>query len=362
MFHKSYYNGLGNICQDSDNTKIMKIAFYDTKPYDKPWFDALAQNYGCEIKYLEYHLNSDTARFAHDCSCVCVFVNDVVDKDTIGILAENDVKLIALRCAGYNNVDLKAACEAGITVVRVPEYSPASVAEHAMALLLCVNRKIHRAYSRTRENNFNINGLIGFDLSGKTAGIIGTGKIGSVFARICAGCGMKVAAFDPNPDEKFIGEYLPLEQVFSQSDIISLHCPLIPATKHMINAESLAIMKDNVVIINTSRGGLIDTSALIKALKSRKLYGAGLDVYEEEADYFFEDFSAEIIPDDELARLLSFPNVVMTSHQAFFTEEATKAIAQTTLENIQEFAQVGATVPGRPLKNMICCDNVRKLS
>jgi D-lactate dehydrogenase len=332
----------------------MKIAFYDTKPYDKPWFDRLAPEFGCEIKYLDYQISADTARFAHSCEVVCVFVNDVVDSETIDILSGNGVKLIALRCAGYNNVDLKAACEKGLTVVRVPEYSPYSVAEHAMALLLCVNRKIHRAYSRTRENNFNINGLIGFDLHGKTVGIVGTGKIGSVFADICAGFGMRVIGYDPTPADGFAGEYLPLERVFRESDVISLHCPLIPQTRHMINSDSLASMKDGAVVINTSRGGLVDTSALIGALKSKKLYGAGLDVYEEEADYFFADYSAEIIPDDDLARLLSFPNVVLTSHQAFFTEEATEAIARITLQNIQSFSR------GKTIDNVICCDSVKK--
>jgi len=331
----------------------MKIIFYDAKPYDKPWFDRLAPQYDCEIKYLDYRLNVDTARLANGCEAVCVFVNDVVDKETLDILAEIDIKLIALRCAGYNNVDLKAACDKGIKVVRVPEYSPAAVAEHAMALLLCVNRKIHRAYSRTRENNFSINGLIGFDLRGKTAGIVGTGKIGSVFAQICNGFAMRVVGFDPSPSEDFVGEYLPLEQLFREADVISLHCPLVAQTRHMLNAESIASMKDGVVIINTSRGGLVDTSALIDALKSKKLYGAGLDVYEEEADYFFADYSAEIITDDDLARLLSFPNVVLTSHQAFFTEEATKEIAQTTLQNIQDFSR------GKSLVNEICCDNAK---
>jgi D-lactate dehydrogenase len=333
----------------------MKIAFYDTKPYDKPWFDRLSPEYNCEIKYLDYHLNADTARFAEGCGGVCVFVNDTVNKAAIDVLAGIGVKVVALRCAGYNNVDLKAACDSGMKVVRVPEYSPAAVAEHAMALLLCVNRKIHRAYSRTRENNFNINGLIGFVQRGKTAGIIGTGKIGSVFAELCCGFGMEVIACDPNPSECFPGKYLPLEQVLRQSDVISLHCPLIPQTRHMINGESIALMKDDAVIINTSRGGLVDTSALINALKTKKLYGAGLDVYEEEADYFFSDYSAEIITDDELARLLSFPNVVLTSHQAFFTEEATKEIAQTTLESIQAYSD------GNRLVNEICCDNAKKL-
>ncbi|MCL2036759.1 MAG: 2-hydroxyacid dehydrogenase [Oscillospiraceae bacterium] len=337
----------------------MKIAFYDVKPYDKPWFDRLAPEYDCEIKYLDYHLNVDTARFSETCEVVCVFVNDMVDKAAIDVLAEIGVKLIALRCAGYNNVDLKSACEAGIRVVRVPEYSPAAVAEHAMALLLCVNRKIHRAYSRTRENNFNINGLIGFDLQGKTAGIIGTGKIGSAFARICNGFGMRVIAYDPSPDENFVGDYFSLDEVFRQSDIVSLHCPLVPQTRHMLNGETIAALKDGVVIINTSRGGLIDTPALINALKSKKLYGAGLDVYEEEADYFFGDYSAEIITDDDLARLLSFPNVVLTSHQAFFTEEATRQIAETTLKNIQDFS---ASNNGGSFVNEITCDNVKRLN
>jgi D-lactate dehydrogenase len=339
----------------------MKIAFYDTKPYDKPWFDRLAPGYGCEIKYLDYHLNADTARFAHDCECVCIFVNDVADKPVISALAEAGVGLIALRCAGYNNVDLAAACDAGIRAVRVPEYSPAAVAEHAMALLLSVNRKIHRAYSRTRENNFNINGLIGFVLRGKTVGIIGTGKIGSVFAEICAGFGMNVIAYDPAPNPDFPGRYTTLERVLSQSDVISLHCPLIPATRHMINAETVALMKNGAVIINTSRGGLIHTPALIAALKSSKLYGAGLDVYEEEADYFFADYSAEIMTDDDLARLLSFPNVVLTSHQAFFTEEAMREIALTTLQSIEAFGQGGQVGQVGHLANEICCGNARTL-
>ena len=330
----------------------MNIAFYDTKPHDKPWFDRLSPANAVSIKYLDYRLNADTARFAEGSEAVCAFVNDVIDKAAVTALSEIGVKLIALRCAGYNNVDLKAACQAGIKVVRVPEYSPAAVAEHAMALLLCVNRKIHRAYSRTRENNFSINGLIGFDLRGKTAGIIGVGKIGGVFANICNGFGMEVIAYDPTPADGFVVEYLPLEEVFRRSDVISLHCPLVPQTRHIINGESIAAMKDGVVIINTSRGGLIDTSALIAALKSKKLYGAGLDVYEEEADYFFADYSAEIITDDDLARLLSFPNVVLTSHQAFFTEEATREIAQTTLNSVQAFAQ------GQTLVNEIHCDNV----
>ena len=338
----------------------MKIAFYDTKPYDKPWFDRLANEYGCEMKYLDFQLNVDTVHAAADCDVVCVFVNDIVNGEVIAALTQNNsgktAPLLALRCAGYNNVDLKTACELGLKVVRVPEYSPAAVAEHAMALLLCVNRKIHRAYSRTRENNFNINGLIGFVQRGKVAGIVGTGKIGSCFAQICAGFNMKVIAYDPTPitpKPDFISEYVPLEQVFSESDIISLHCPLVPATRHIINRDSIAKMKDGVVIINTSRGGLVETPALIESLKSKKIYGAGLDVYEEEADYFFADYSAEIITDDDLARLLSFPNVVLTSHQAFFTEEATKEIAETTLQSVKAFKEK------QPLTNEICCENAK---
>ena len=336
----------------------MNIAFYDTKPYDKPWFDRLCGEYSCEIKYLDYRLNADTARFALDCEAVCVFVNDVVDGATVAALAESNVKLIALRCAGYNNVDLKLACERGIKVVRVPEYSPAAVAEHAMALLLCVNRKIHRAYSRTRENNFNINGLIGFDLQGKTAGVVGLGKIGSVLARICNGFGMRVLACDPTPPEPlpdYVHELVSLERLLADSDVVSLHCPLIPQTRHIINRNSISAMKDKAVLINTSRGGLVDTSALIESLKAGKLYGAGLDVYEEEGDYFFADYSAEIMNDDDLARLLSFPNVVLTSHQAFFTEEATREIATVTLENIRAFAH------GELLANEVNCDNVKTI-
>ncbi|MCL2634806.1 MAG: 2-hydroxyacid dehydrogenase [Oscillospiraceae bacterium] len=315
----------------------MKITFFDTKPYDKPWFTRLAPEYNCEIRFLDYHLNADTASFA-DSEVVCAFVNDVIDEAAINVLSEKGVKLIALRCAGYNNVNLKAA-QGKLRIVRVPEYSPAAVAEHAAALMLSVNRKIHRAYSRTKENNFNINGLIGFDLIGKTIGIIGTGKIGKVFANICKGFGMAVIAYDPYPAEDFSGEYLPLDELFQKSDIISLHCPLNPQTRHMINSQTIGSMKEQAIIINTSRGGLIDTKALIDSLKSKKLYGAGLDVYEEEADYFFEDFSADIIADDDLARLLTFPNVVLTSHQAFFTEEAMEAIARVTLESVRAFSQ-----------------------
>jgi len=325
----------------------MKIAFYDTKPYDRVWFDALAENYEFEIVYFDFKLNIDTASLARGFEAICVFVNDEVGKETIDALYEYGVRLLALRCAGYNNVDFKSAWEK-IHIVRVPEYSPAAVAEHSMALLLTLNRKTHRAYSRTRDNNFNINGLIGMDLAGKNAGIIGTGKIGQVFAGICKGFGMEVYAFDPYPTKDLDVKYVGLKELLEKSDVISLHCPLTPETRHIINRENLEKMKPHAIIINTSRGALIDTSALIEALKNRVIGGAGLDVYEEESEYFFEDLSDTIIEDDELSRLLTFPNVLLTSHQAFFTEEAMREIARVTLENIKAF------VIGIPLENEIC--------
>lgn len=314
----------------------MKIAFYDTKPYDKIWFEPLSHEYSQSIKFFENKLNRDTAALAKGYKAVCVFVNDIIDKDTIDILYENGVEIIALRQAGYNNVDFKSAY-GKIHVVRVPAYSPAAVAEHAMALLLTVNRKIHRAYSRTRENNFSINGLMGIDLRGKTAGIIGTGKIGKIFIEICKGFGMNVLAYDLYPSNDVDVRYVGIDELFADSDVISLHCPLTADTRHIINQESIKKMKDGVMIINTSRGALIDTSALIDALKNQKMSAAGLDVYEEEEEYFFEDMSNKIIEDDELARLLTFPNLVITSHQGFFTREAMSAIAETTLENLRAY-------------------------
>lgn len=329
----------------------MKIAFYDTKPYDKVWFDSLSDEYGCEIKYFDFKLNAETAPLAKGADAVCIFVNDDADSQALTVLHENGIKLLALRCAGYNNVDFKTAHKK-IHVVRVPDYSPAAVAEHAMALLLTLNRKTHRAYSRTRDNNFSINGFIGIDLSGKTAGIIGTGKIGRVFAGICKGFGMEVLAFDPYPAEGLDVTYVGLDELLEKSDVVSLHCPLTPDTRHIINSTSLGKMKPHAIIINTSRGALIDTSALIDALKNRRVGGAGLDVYEEESEYFFEDLSDTIIEDDELSRLLTFPNVLLTSHQAFFTEEAMREIAQVTLGSVKAY---GA---GDALENEICykCD------
>ncbi|MCL2089538.1 MAG: 2-hydroxyacid dehydrogenase [Oscillospiraceae bacterium] len=316
----------------------MKIAFYDTKPYDRIWFEPLAAGYDYSIKFFEYKLTADTAPLADGYDAVCVFVNDTIDAEVIDILYDRGIRLIALRCAGYNNVDFKHSY-GKIHITHVPSYSPAAVAEHAAALLLTVNRKTHRAYVRTRDNNFNINGLIGMDLNGKTAGIIGTGKIGRIFIDICRGFGMDIIAYDPFPIDGADFSYVPLQTLYAKSDIISLHCPLNGDTKHIINSAALQQMKPQAIIINTSRGGLIDTAALIESLKAKRIGGAGLDVYEEESEYFFEDYSTDIVEDDELARLLSFPNVVVTSHQGFFTREAMQAIAMVTLENIHAFAE-----------------------
>ncbi|HOL83983.1 MAG TPA: 2-hydroxyacid dehydrogenase, partial [Thermoclostridium caenicola] len=276
---------------------MKNIAFFDTKPYDRIWFDRLKDKYGFEFKYFESKLNSDTAVMCDGLDGVVAFVNDVIDEKTISILSDQDIRILALRCAGYNNVDFKAAY-GKIHVVRVPAYSPHAVAEHAMALLLTLNRKIHRAYIRTRDFNFSINGLTGFDLFGKTMGVVGTGKIGRVFVDICKGFGMKVIAYDPFPAKDSGIEYVELEELFRRSDIISLHAPLTKETYHIINQDSIALMKDGVIIINTSRGALIDSEALLEAIKNGKIGGAGLDVYEEESDIFFEDYSNAIIQDD----------------------------------------------------------------
>jgi len=324
----------------------MKIAFYDTKPYDRIWFEPLSEEYGYTLKFYDHKLNADTAVLAGGYDAVCVFVNDTADARVVELLCSQGVGLIALRCAGYNNVDLKAAA-GRIKVVRVPNYSPAAVAEHAAALLLSVNRRTHRAYTRTRDNNFSINGLMGVDLRDKTAGIIGTGRIGQLFVKILQGFGMRVVAYDARPDEKLNVEYVSLEELYTSSDVISLHCPLTSDTYHIINRNRVEQMKEGVILINTSRGALVDTDALLEGLKTRKIGGAGLDVYEEEEDFFFEDLSNEIIVDDDLARLLSFPNVLVTSHQAFFTREAMQAIAMVTMENLYAFSN------GKPLKNEI---------
>lgn len=325
---------------------MKKIIFFDTKSYDEEWFND--QNNGeFEIKYIEHKLDSDTAYMAKGFDAVCAFVNDDISADTINALYENGISVIAMRCAGFNNVDLKEAY-GKLHILRVPAYSPYAVAEHAMALLLTLNRKIHKAYNRTRENNFSIRGLAGFDLYGKTVGVVGTGKIGKVFVNICKGFGMKVLATDPYPAEGLDVEYVPIEELCRKSDIISLHSPLTEETRHMINKDLLSIMKKGVYIINTSRGLLVDSDDLLEAIKKEKIGGAALDVYEEEADLFFEDNSSRILQDDVLARLISMPNVIVTSHQAFFTKEALRNIARVTLDNLKDYFE------GKELKNEVC--------
>ena len=310
-----------------------KIAFFDAKEYDRQSFINSNIDDEFDIKYLETRLTSDTCKLAEGCDAVCVFVNDDVNREVIDKLQVMGVKLIALRCAGYNNVDIEYAY-GKIHVVRVPAYSPYAVAEHAMALLLTSIRRIHKAYIRTKDFNFSLNGLTGFDLHGKTVGVIGTGKIGRIFIDICRGFGMHIIAYDKFPATDSGIEYVTLDEIWEKSDIISLHCPLTEENKHMINATTMEKMKKGVVIVNTSRGGLIDAEALLEGIKARKVGAACLDVYEEEADVFFEDRSGHILNDDLLSRLISMPNVIVTSHQAFLTEEALNNIAETTVNNI----------------------------
>ena len=312
---------------------MIKVAFFDAKAYDKPSFDRYGSLQDVRFKYLETKLNEDTVDLARGCDAVCVFVNDTVNAAVIDRLYEYGVRLIALRSAGYNNVDLQAAF-GKIHVVHVPAYSRYAVAEHAIALLLTSVRRIHKAYNRTREFNFSLNGLTGFDFHGKTVGVVGTGKIGRIFIDICRGFGMNVIAYDRFPAKDSGITYVSLEELLEQSDIISLHCPLTDETRHMINAEAIGKMKKGVVIVNTSRGALIDAEALLEGIKARKIGAACLDVYEEEADVFFEDRSGHILNDDLLSRLISMPNVIVTSHQAFLTEEALNNIAETTVSNI----------------------------
>ena len=314
---------------------MIKVAFYDTKEYDKPSFERYGALFDMQFRFVESKLNEDTAALAEGCDAVCVFVNDDVNAAVIDKLYRYGVKLIALRSAGYNNVDIRAAF-GKIHVVHVPAYSPYAVAEHAAALLLTSVRRIHKAYNRTREFNFSLNGLTGFDLHGKTAGVIGTGKIGRIFVDICRGFGMKVIAYDLYPSDNGI-DYVPLETLFAESDVISLHCPLTDGTKHMIDDAAIGKMKKGVVIINTSRGALIDAEALLGGIKSRKVGAACLDVYEEEADIFFEDRSGHIMDDELLSRLISMPNVIVTAHQAFLTEDALNNIAETTVKNILSY-------------------------
>lgn len=317
----------------------MKILFYGTKNYDETFFQELLPAYpGIEIHFTEANVHEETASLAGDCEAICAFVNADLSAPVMAALHRQGVKLILMRCAGFNNVDLFSAREYGIRVLRVPGYSPEAVAEHAMALALTANRRTHKAYIKCRENNFALNGLMGINLFGKTAGIIGTGKIGQAMAKICRGFGMKVVAYDlfPNKALDFL-EYVSLNELLEMSDLISLHCPLSSETRHLIDASSISRMKDGVILVNTSRGGLIKTEDLIAGIRDHKFFAVGLDVYEEEAQFVFEDLSERILQTSTVQRLLSFPNVVLTSHQGFFTEEALKNIAETTLTNAKAF-------------------------
>jgi len=324
-----------NTNTNNNNTNMIKVAFFDSKEYDINSFNKNTSP-DFELKFFETHLTPDTALLANGYDVVCVFVNDAVNKEVIDVLVEQGVKLLALRCAGYNNVDLKYAKDK-IRVVRVPAYSPYAVAEHAMALLLTSIRRIHKAYNRTRDFNFSLNELTGFDLHGKTMGVIGTGKIGKILINICKGFGMNVIAYDKFPAKDSDIKYVTLDEIWKNSDIISLHCPLTDESYHLINRESIDKMKKGIVIINTSRGALIDSIALLEGIKMRKVGAACLDVYEEESNVFYNNFSGHIIEDDVLARLISFPNVIVTSHQAFLTAEALENIAKTTFSNITQF-------------------------
>lgn len=313
----------------------MKIAFFSSKPYDHTFFDQLNKTH--TLLYIESQLNSNTAALAQGCDAVCCFVNDELDADVMKQLQAHSIPLVLMRCAGFNNVDVTAATERGITVARVPEYSPFSVAEHTVGLILALNRHIHRAYNRIRENDYSLHGLMGFDLHGKTVGVIGSGTIGCVFIKIMQGFGCRVIVFDPAKTPIEGAEHVSLDELWQQSQIVSLHCPLTPQTHHIINAQTLAKMPQGAMLINTSRGGLIDTQAVIQSLKQGHLGYLGIDVYEEEADLFFEDLSDTIIQDDVFARLTTFPNAIVTGHQAFFTREALHKIAEVTLENIRAF-------------------------
>ena len=322
----------------------MRVLFFSTQSHDRRFFDQAAKQFSHELVFLESKLATGTAPLAAGYDAVCVFVNDQLSAEVLQALADCGVTTIALRCAGFNNVDLLAADSLSIKVVRVPAYSPHSVAEHTVGLILALNRNIHRAYNRVREGNFLLGGLLGFDLHGRTVGVIGTGKIGETFAKIMAGFGCHLLGHDLAPNDECLKlgmTYVDLPRLYAESDIISLHCPLTPDTRHLINASSIAQMKHGVMVINTSRGAVIDTKAVIEGLKAGQIGHLGIDVYEEEADVFFLDLSDEMIRDDTLARLLTFPNVLVTGHQAFFTEEALTSIAETTLRNLTEIEQVG---------------------
>ncbi len=331
--------------------KKISVAVFDAKPYDIAFFNEANKKSGYDLHFFEFHLTSDTALAANGYDVVCAFVNDKIDAKVVEILRTSGVKLITMRCAGYNNLDLEALVN-NIHVTRVPAYSPYSVAEHASSLLLSLTRKIPQAFNRTRSGNFMLNGLTGRDLHGRTIGIVGTGKIGKIMADIASGFGMNILVFDAFPDkawaEKKNAVYVTKDELFAQSDVISLHCPLTPETRHFVDKKSMSLMKSDAVIINTGRGALIDTKALVHALKHKSIGGAALDVYEEEEKYFFEDWSAQVIEDDTLARLMTFPNVIITAHQAFLTQDALTAIADTTFENIRQY------FAGEDLTNEIC--------
>lgn len=339
----------------------MKIAVFSTKPYTERSLRTANQSFGHELHFFEERLNRETAGLAAGSGAICVFVNDIMDEPTLKELSKLGVQLIALRCAGFNNVDLPAAEKMGLSVVRVPAYSPHAVAEHTIGLILALNRQIHRAHTRIREGNFSLEGLLGFDLNGTPAGVIGTGKIGTIVAKILQGFGCKLYAYDiqPNPDCEAIGvKYVSLDEIYRRCYIITLHCPLTPQTHHLINTEAIGKMQDCVMLINTSRGALVDTPAVITGLKSGRIGYLGLDVYEEEADLFFEDLSNQIIQDDIFARLLMFPNVIVTGHQAFFTRNALSAIAETTLSNIAAFEK--GTCQNAVLCHKVVCGRHKK--
>lgn len=327
----------------------MKILFYGTKKYDEQSFSWHLEKYPeISIKFIESNLYEETAALSKGYDAICAFVNADLGTSVIQVLHENNIQLILMRCAGYNNIDLDAARQYNIKILRVPGYSPEAVAEHAMALVLTANRHTHKAYIKCRENNFALNGLMGVNLYGKTAGIIGTGKIGQAMAKICQGFGMKVIGYDAFPDSSLdYLTYVPLKELLETSDLISLHCPLTDETHHIINAKSIRQMKDGVMLVNTSRGGLIKTDDLIEGIRDHKFFAVGLDVYEEETDFVYEDMSEQIMPRSTMARLLSFPNVTITSHQGFFTKEALSSIASTTLENADAF------LTGKPLTNEV---------
>lgn len=325
----------------------MNIAFFSSKPYDQKFFDLANRSHHFDLKFLETRLNDETFRLAEGCEAVCCFVNDQLDSQVLEPLAKLGVKFIALRCAGFNNVDLKALDSLGLQAARVPAYSPYAVAEHTVGLLLTLNRKIHRAFNRVRELNFALHGLIGFDLHGTTVGVVGTGKIGQVVVSILKGFGCRILAHDPYPAEGLPVEYVELKQLLQESKVVTLHCPLTPESHHLINAEALALMHPDSLLVNTSRGGLVDTAAVVRALKRKKLGGLAIDVYEEEEELFFQDQSSQVLQDDVFARLLTFPNVLITGHQAFLTEDALTNIAETTLSNL---AKLGA---GEDCENVI---------